>query len=57
MVKMLDNTYKKRGKIKKDKNSWAPSIHENTFAVDGFSFPNVLRVMAVKKETELFDLK
>ena len=57
MVKMLDNTSKKKGKIKKDKNSWAPSIHENTFAVDGFSFPNVLRVMAVKKETELFDLK
>ena len=49
---MLDNNCQK----KKRKNSWAPLRHENTFAVKGFSFPNALRVMAVKKETELSDL-
>ena len=57
MVKMLDNTYKKKERQKKTKILELHQFTKNTFAVDGFSFPNVLRVMAVKKETELFDLK
>ena len=52
---MLDNTCLKKRKEKK--NSWAPSIHENTFGDNGFSFPNAVRVMAVKKQTELSGLK
>ena len=62
---MLDNTCLKKDKKKeekkkkeqKKKNYWAPSIHENAFPVNGFSFPNAVWVMAVKKETELSDLK
>ena len=51
---MLDNACLEK---RKEKNSWAPSIHENTFGDNGFSFPNAVRVMAVKKQTELSDLK
>ena len=41
----------------KRKKPWAPSIHENTFGVNGVLFPNAVRIMALKKETELSDFK
>ena len=50
---MLDNTWLKKKKTQRG----ALSIHENTFGVNGFSFPNTAKVVAVKKETEFSDFK